>query len=54
MKVKFLRLWRGTPEGAIRERADGAANLLIARGVCKSMERKPRAKKNGSSKRNSK
>ena len=37
MRVKYLRLWRGNREGAVKDIADGAANLMIRRNICESV-----------------
>ena len=52
MKIKFLRNWRNEQEGSIADWPDGAANLLISRGIAAEHKevkrtRKRRKVKNG-------
>ena len=54
MQVKYLRLWRGNREGSVKEIADGAANLLVRRGVCEPVEVVRLGKTSGRKRRNSK
>lgn len=54
MKVRFLREWRGIRRDTVRDWPDGAANLLISRGICAEVKPKQTRKRNGSKSRNSK
>lgn len=54
MKVKFLREWRGNRRDTIRDWPDGAANLLISRGICAEVKPKKTRKRNGGKQGNSK
>lgn len=40
MKLEYLRLWQGVPQGSTRDCPDGVGNLLISRGICKPVEEK--------------
>lgn len=47
MQVQFAKRWKGLRPGMIREIPDGAANLLIRRGIAEALKkgRRPRRSK---------
>ena len=38
MKLVMKRAWRSWPEGAVIERDDGVANVLIRRGIAEAVD----------------